>query len=72
MNDALRNLFPVTRNYVYLNHAAVCPISLPVQERMQEYTNDLLNHGLVHFREWGEAVKRVRGLAAQLINASAE
>jgi len=72
MNDELRKLFPVTQNYVYLNHAAVCPISLPVHTRIHEYTSDLLNHGLVHFREWGEAVKRVRMLAAQLINASTE
>lgn len=69
MTPEIRQLFPVTKNYVYLNHAAVAPLSWPVFERMQEYTLDLLGHGLVHFREWGEAVKRVRVLAAQLINA---
>ena len=72
MNDEIRRLFPVTRNYVYLNHAAVAPISIPVYERMQEYTGDLLNNGLVHFREWGRAVKRVRQLAAEFINAGAD
>lgn len=69
MTPEIRQLFPVTKNYVYLNHAAVAPISLPVFERMQEYTLDLLGHGLVHFREWGQAVKHVRELAAQFINA---
>jgi selenocysteine lyase/cysteine desulfurase len=69
MTPEIRGFFPVTKNYVYLNHAAVAPVSWPVYERMQEYTVDLLSHGLVHFREWGEAVKRVRGLAARLINA---
>ncbi|MDQ3011302.1 MAG: aminotransferase class V-fold PLP-dependent enzyme [Acidobacteriota bacterium] len=69
MTPEIRRLFPITKNYVYLNHAAVAPISWPVFERMQEYTLDLLGHGLVHFREWGEAVKRVRTLAAQFINA---
>jgi selenocysteine lyase/cysteine desulfurase len=72
MTPEIRQLFPVTQNYVYLNHAAVAPVSRPVYERMQEYTLDLLGHGLVHFREWGEAVNRVRGLAAQFINARPE
>lgn len=69
MTPEICSLFPVTENYVYLNHAAVAPISRPVYARMQEYMLDLLNNGLVHFPEWGEAVQRVRGLAAQLINA---
>lgn len=65
----VRSLFPVTNNYVYLNNAAVAPISLPVFEAMQRYTRDLLDCGLVHWREWGAEVERVRGLAAQLIHA---
>lgn len=69
MNSDIRQLFPVTNNYDYLNHAAVAPLSLPVYEAMQNYTKDLLEHGLVHWREWGEAVDRVRELAAQLIHA---
>jgi cysteine desulfurase / selenocysteine lyase len=69
MNPDLRELFPVTQNYIYLNHAAVCPISTPVYERMDEYTRDLLANGFVHFDEWGSAIRRVRGAAAQLINA---
>ncbi len=69
MNSPLRQLFPVTNNHIYLNHAAVAPLSLPVYEAMQNYTRDLLEHGLVHWREWGAAVDRVRELAAQLIHA---
>ncbi|MGH9849797.1 MAG: aminotransferase class V-fold PLP-dependent enzyme, partial [Blastocatellia bacterium] len=69
MNSEIRQLFPVTQNCIYLNHAAVAPISLPVYERMERHTLDLLEHGAANFREWGSAVRRVRGLAAQLINA---
>ena len=69
MNSEIRQLFPVTQNCIYLNHAAVAPISLPVYERMARHTRDLLEYGATHFREWGAAVRRVRGLAAQLINA---
>ncbi|MFN7926415.1 MAG: aminotransferase class V-fold PLP-dependent enzyme [Blastocatellia bacterium] len=69
MNESIRQLFPVTKQYVYLNHAAVAPISVPVFEAMQRYTRDLMECGLVHWREWGEEVERVRGLAAQLLKA---
>ena len=71
MNPEIRKLFPVTQKYVYLNHAAVCPISLPVAERMLEYTADLLNNGYVRYEHWGNRIKKVRQLAAQFINASA-
>ncbi len=69
MNEEIRKLFPVTQNYVYLNHAAVAPLSLPVYERMEQHARDLLEHGLVHFRKWATAVGQVRQLAARLINA---
>lgn len=72
MNPEIRKLFPVTQNYVYLNHAAVCPISLPVAERMLEYTADLLQHGFVNFEHWGSRIKKVRQLAARFINAEAD
>ncbi|HZF40798.1 MAG TPA: aminotransferase class V-fold PLP-dependent enzyme [Blastocatellia bacterium] len=69
MNPEIRKLFPVTQNYVYLNHAAVCPISIPVYERMQRHTRDVMENGAVNFREWLAAIKHTRELAARLINA---
>lgn len=72
MNHEIRKLFPVTKNYVYLNHAAVCPISLPVYERMERHARELMENGAANFREWLAAIKHTRGLAGQLINASAD
>jgi len=72
MNNEIRQLFPVTRNHIYFNHAAVAPISRPVHDRMMEYAQDLLDHGLTHWREWGAAIERVRGLGARLVNAAAD
>lgn len=68
----IRKLFPVTRHCIYLNHAAVCPISLPVYERMQRHTRDLLEHGAIHFRDWLASIRQVRQLAARFINANAD
>ncbi len=72
MNQKIRELFPVTKNYVYLNHAAVCPVSLPVYERMQAHARDVLENGAVNFRDWLDAIRHARELAGQLINARAD
>lgn len=69
MNSEIRKLFPVTQNYVYLNHAAVCPISIPVYERMQRHMRDVMENGAVNYREWLAAIKLARELSARLINA---
>jgi selenocysteine lyase/cysteine desulfurase len=69
MNSEIRKLFPVTENYVYFNHAAVCPISTPVYERMQQHARDVMENGAVHYREWLAAIKQTRELGARLINA---
>jgi selenocysteine lyase/cysteine desulfurase len=70
MNSEIRKLFPVTQNCVYLNHAAVCPISIPVYERMQRHSRDVMENVAVHLREWLADVKQTRELAARLINAA--
>jgi cysteine desulfurase/selenocysteine lyase len=69
MNSEIRKLFPVTQNYVYFNHAAVCPISIPVYERMQRHARDVMENGAVHYREWLAAIKQTRERAARLVNA---
>jgi len=70
MTPELRALFPVTQNCIYLNHAAVCPLSIPVYERMQQHARDLLEHGAVHYRDWFAAIRHTRGLAAKFIHAN--
>jgi selenocysteine lyase/cysteine desulfurase len=69
MNSEIRKLFPVTQNHIYLNHAAVCPISIPVYERMQRHARDVMENGAVNYREWLAAIKQARELSARLINA---
>ncbi len=69
MNEELRVLFPVTKNRIYLNHAAASPVSIPVFERMRAYTLDILEYGHSHWREWGVAIEQVREKAARFVNA---
>ena len=69
MNDSIRALFPVTRNYVYLNHSAVSPLSVPVRQAMTSLVNDLTENGAVNYREWQDTIDKVRADAAKLVNA---
>jgi selenocysteine lyase/cysteine desulfurase len=64
-----RDLFPVTRNVVYLNHAAVGPLSVRACEAMERHARDQRDHGALHWREWYAEYVRARESAARLIGA---
>ena len=66
----LRALFPVTRNLVYFNHAAVGPLSTRTYEAMEAHARDQREFGALHWREWYGEYDNLRASAARLINAS--
>ena len=66
---SLRELFPVTKNLVYFNHAAVGPLSTRAQEAMENFTRDQRDFGAMHWREWYAEYVRLRQSAAKLIGA---
>src|SRR5437762_4690567 len=65
----LRELFPVTRNLVYLNHAAVGPLSTRAAEAIERQARDQRDFGALHWREWYAEFARFRESAARLIGA---
>ncbi len=65
----MRELFPVTRNVVYFNHAAVGPLSLRAYEAMERHARDQREFGALHWREWYGEYDRLRQAAARLIGA---
>jgi selenocysteine lyase/cysteine desulfurase len=69
---ALRELFPVTRNLIYLNHAAVGPLSARAAEAMERHARDQRDFGALHWREWYREHDAARAAAARLIGASAD
>jgi len=69
MNDAIRALFPVTEKYVYLNHAAVSPLSTRVREAMTRLVDDVTLNGSVNYDDWLAVYERARHSAARLVNA---
>ncbi|HZI11885.1 MAG TPA: aminotransferase class V-fold PLP-dependent enzyme [Myxococcus sp.] len=67
--ESYRDLFPVLREQLYLNHAGVAPTSLRAAEAVRGWMDDLVHHGIKHERGWEAHCERVRALGARLLNA---
>lgn len=67
-----RGQFPVTETLVYLNHAAVAPLSRPAAEAMKWLADDALVNGSLHYQKWLDAYQGLRSAAARLVNGSPE
>jgi len=61
--------FPVRERLIYLNHAAVAPLSRPAAEAMQWLTQDCLEYGSLHYERWLAAYEGLRSVAARLVNS---
>jgi len=66
---SLRELFPVTKNLVYFNHAALGPLSTRASEAMENFVRDQRDFGALHWKEWYAEYVHLRASAAKLIGA---
>ena len=66
-----REVFPITRNYNFLNHAGVAPLCRPAAEAMERYARETCDYASVRTDFYKEA-EQVRRWAAELINATPE
>jgi selenocysteine lyase/cysteine desulfurase len=64
--------FAVTRSGIYLNHAAVSPISCRVRDAILGFVEDVWRHGCDHRERWLEAYDAARARAASLLGAAPE
>ena len=65
-----RGQFPVTENYIYMNHAGVAPLSLRARNSMREFLNDATDDGAIHSEDWAATAEACRQSAANLIHAN--
>lgn len=63
--EKIREQFPITKNKVFLNHAAQSPLPKPVADALRKYADDFSNFGTTSM-EWNDGGKP---LFAKLINA---
>ncbi len=69
--EEIRAGFPVTRNWIYMNHAGIAPISQSVYRAMDGMLRDLTRNGMANLPEWDEVCLQTRESAARLIGANA-
>ncbi|HEX3187593.1 MAG TPA: aminotransferase class V-fold PLP-dependent enzyme [Pyrinomonadaceae bacterium] len=70
--SSLRDLFPITRRYNYLNHAAVSPLPLPTVKAVEAQLKDVQENGSVNFQSWISVKEQARRLLAGLLGARPE
>src|SRR5450432_3657833 len=63
--------FPVRESLVYLNHAAVSPLSRRSADAMKHLADHCLRFGSLHYAEWLAVYQDLRVAAARLIHAAA-
>src|SRR5690606_10644209 len=69
--DAIRSDMPVTRQYNFMNHAAVCPLSGRAADALRRYAEEAASHGHTRGGLYPET-KRVRQVSAKLLNCHPE
>ncbi len=69
--DAIRCEFPVTREYAYLNHAAVGPLPGRVVDATKRVVEEK-TEGDLHWESWEETAEATRRAIADLIKARQE
>lgn len=74
MHKALirREQFPVTDNLVYLNHAAVGPLSSDAYNAMEQHAREQRDYGAYYWRDWVQEYVLVRLAASRLLGCSPE
>lgn len=73
MNDfekILAHEFPVSRNLIYLNHAAVAPWPTRTSEAVTLFARENNERGAQHYPEWVALEQQTRTLCAKFINAT--
>lgn len=67
--DEIRKIFPVCKNLIYLDHAAVSPLHKLSAEALNEYIEHFINKGAVNYEYWHNKTEKIRIDFAKFIGA---
>ncbi len=70
--DGIRNQFPVTERFAYLNSAAAGPVSRASFAAASGYYEKMMSDGDVHWNRWLADREAIRKKIAQFVNAEPE
>lgn len=68
--EEIRKLFPVTKDYVFFDNAAVAPISTRVRDAMTAQIDEHCRMGDVAATNWNSTIARARILAAKFLGCT--
>ncbi len=68
--EAYRKEFPITKNYIYLDHSGVSPASLRVKNAIDRFLAESAAGGAFHYPKWAQRIGETRSACAGLINAA--
>jgi cysteine desulfurase/selenocysteine lyase len=68
MTPEIRDLFPICKRLVYLNHAAVSPLPTTTLQAIESQLRDVQENGSLHFRSWLAVKNHARQLLANMLN----
>jgi cysteine desulfurase/selenocysteine lyase len=72
LSEMYQDEFPVAKNLIYLNHAAVAPLCRSSSEAMKWLAEDACQNGSLHYDTWMDCYSGLRSATAKLINATPE
>ncbi|MEZ5428246.1 MAG: aminotransferase class V-fold PLP-dependent enzyme [Pyrinomonadaceae bacterium] len=72
MNEKIRELFPITKNYTYLNSAAVAPLPTVSVEAVTSQLLDVSEGGSIGYAKWVDTKKRARTIISKMLGAQPE
>ena len=72
MNAEIRDLFPATKKYVYLNSAAVAPLPTIAVEAVNKQLRDVSENGSMNFTDWVATKNRAREIIASMLRVKPE
>src|SRR5260221_14432013 len=65
--DRLDLEFPVRKNLVYLNHAAISPLPARAARAITDHTADVSNFGALNWKKWYRKYDETREKAARFL-----
>ena len=66
---ALDREFPIRRNFVYFNHAALSPLPRRVADAITAHVENTRDRGAADWRKWYATIERAREKAARFLGA---
>lgn len=67
LNLNIEDEFPITRNWVYFDHAAVCPLPRRVADAVKNFAEQAATAGSTEYMQWKARLQSCREMAGRIV-----